>query len=1507
MTDASTGLPHYVVGIGSSAGGLDAISQFLTDLPTQSDCVFVVAQHMSASHPSMMSDILTRQTQMVVREIAPDEKPLLNVIYVVPPGSNLVMSDGCFRLSVPDGGGIPKPSINLLFQSIAQEFRQRAIGIVLSGTGSDGTLGLRAIKDAGGLTFVQTPDSAKYDGMPCSAIDAGVADYVAAPDEICHVLDHLLRLPPDPLGVTDRPMGSKPDVRSVTFATLLERVRMHTQIDFSSYKPATVQRRLQRRMNVTKTSTLEAYLAHVDTHPDELDALAKEALISVTEFFRDPDAFRALRPHLQKLVQQKQPDDELRVWVVGCATGEEAYSLAMMCLDLVSESGRSVRLLVFATDIDGDALAVARRGVYSQAALAEMPVRYTSRYFQPHAKGFEVTKSLRDCVVFARQDIAVDPTFPKIDLVSCRNVLIYFNTDLQARVLAIVHHCLLQDGLVFLGHSEAISQQEALFSTVDLQARIFRSREAPKSTPQARLVRGQLKRPGDASHPLPGSNETIFFKALADSVGSAILVNASFHILHTHGELARFISFPSGAPELNLAHLIVPEFTHEVSTTLFRAQRRKATAYSRKRRIESLGYAVWRLAIHPVTCLSDSDLFLVVFENADHFAGGGAADDTEEVDTKTENSLADELALARERLQTMEEEMSAFREEMSALTEELQTSNEELQATNEELLSVNDESQIKSGELAVINSDFESLFNTVDFPVLLLDVQLALKRANGAAMRSYDLSVASVGQSVVRLNLPTHLQNIDSHLKAAISNTSKVSFAAQGGGRTYQVFVTPVLNHPNTVQGAVLVVIDNTDLTLAQQRTRDSQERLLSIMNHATSLISVKDAAGCYEFVNNRFEQVFQVLAPSVIGKTDQQLFGPEIAQLMRTGDLEAMLKLTAIETTDGIALAGGTVWLDSVHFPIFDANGNLRSICTQSNDVSYRRKADQQLRLASKVFDRAGEAIIITDANIQILSVNQAFTQITGYSADDVLGKNPRLLKSGQTSPAFYQAMWRSLQEQGSWQGEIYNRRKNGDVYPEWLTLSAVKDDDGMLINYVAIFSDIAVLKSSQQRVEFLATHDELTGIPNRSLLIDRMNHALFHAKRQGNRMAILFIDLDNFKNINDSLGHDVGDILLKQATERLQQCTRDADTLARLGGDEFVAVLTDVDLAEVNAIATRIVECMSSAFFINDSHLHVSASIGISIYPDDGTDCVGLLKNADTAMYQAKDRGRNQYQFFADEMKVIALQRMTLEIGLRMALENDHLRMVYQPKIDLSSGLIVAAEALLRWRDPILGDVSPVQFIPVAEGCGLISIIGERVVDMVLSHIAGWRRQGLGVPCISINVSAHQLRDDNFVTQLTSRLEDAGLPAYSISIEITESALMQKIDVVRGKLMRLHDMGTGVSVDDFGTGYSSLAYLRKLPLNELKVDRSFVDKIATEPDDRSIAKTIIDMAHALGFRVVAEGVETQAQLDVLKQDGCDIAQGYLFYRPLSVEDFAAVLQSSDKVLPACAMLKTL
>ena len=1496
---AADGKPH-VVGIGASAGGLEALSQFVSGLPLHLGCIYVVAQHMSPTHRSMMADILSRETRLPVRELLDGEVPTPDVIYIIPPGTNLVFKDGRFLLSQASPEISPKPSINILFQSMAEEFEERAVGVILSGTGSDGSRGLRAIKSAGGITFVQIPETAKYEGMPRSAIDACVADRIVAPDQIGRELERLVQFP-----------GTMPDFESgeqrpSELSELFEMVRLRTKIDFSSYKLSTVQRRLQRRMVAIETGTLAEYLTAVKNNPEELDTLAKETLISVTEFFRDKDAFRTLERHAAEIVSRKTSGEDIRIWVVGCATGEEAYSLAILFLELLGERHKECPFQIFATDIDNNALSVARRGIYNPTAMAEMPQEYMSRYFIPSGNGYEPIKELRDHVTFARQDISIDPPFLRLDLVTCRNVMIYFNNDLQAKVLSILRYSLRDDGLLFLGRSETVNQQESLFMSVDRRARLFRPRGQSRPISMGRLVRGQLKAPKFDMRPPDRSNQQTFFEAIADHAGPAMLVDSGCRILHSHGAVSQFISFPSGTPEMNLAQLIVPEFSNEILTTLYRARRNHVTAYSRKRRISSLGRQVWRLCVKPVATHPDCDVYLVVFEPSSGSSrsadvkdgGGGDTDDAladDELITTREHlqALMEEMAASNEEMQALNEEVQAANEELQASNEELEASNEELQATNEELVSVNEESLIKSAELAAINSEFEGVYNTIDFPIMVFNTELFLKRANSEAIRTYDLPLSNNSLHISRLRLPQFLENIHHNLTNAVIEQRKDSFRVDHERQTYQVYVTPGISPAGVTQSVVLVVVDQTNIVAAQQQILESQAKLLSIMNHSTLAVSLKDAAGCYEFVNSRFEDLFGLTQDQVLGKTDQQLFPSEMAHTIRNHDLDVMGKLSAQSHLDEFNLGEKKVWLDSIRFPIFDAFGVLRAVCTESSDVTMKHHAEEQLRLAAKVFDRAGEAIAITDADGNIITVNDAFCQITGYSHGEVIGQNPRLLQSGKHGQEFYEAMWRSLVEQGSWQGEIFNRRKSGEIYPEWLTVNSVRDDSGDVVNYVAIFSDITAIKTSQRKIEFLATHDELTGIPNRSLLMDRLKHAVAQAKRQKSKLAVLFIDLDNFKVINDSLGHDVGDQLLKMATERLQSCLRDTDTLARLGGDEFVAILTDVQLETVNSVASRIVDYLAASFAIDGKTLFVSASMGISFFPDDGEDSPTLLKHADTAMYRAKERGRNQFQFFADEMKVVALQRLTLETGLRLALENRLFRLVFQPQIEIATGQVVGAEALLRWYDPNLGDVSPAHFIPIAESCGLIGQIGEQVFLMALDHIREWRDMGLRVPRISINVSAHQLRDGEFFAKVKTWLEARGLDADAIGIELTESALMERLDMIRDMLNKFDHLGAKISIDDFGTGYSSLAYLRKLPVHELKIDRSFINNIAVEQDDRSIAVAIIDMSKALGMRVVAEGVETPEQYAVLKDEGCHMIQGFLLHSPLTPQDFAQLLST--------------
>ena len=1489
----SQAAPAFWVGLGASAGGLEALSQCVAHLPPSSGCVFIVAQHMSPTHRSLLAEILGRESTLPVCEAVSGTTPRPDCVYIVPPGFNLTINDGQFALLATSPEVSPKPSINLLFQSLAENFGEHTIGIILSGTGADGTSGLRAIKAAGGIGLGQNPHSAKYEGMPHAAIEAGVVDRVIEASEIGPELERLIQL------AGDLPQLERWEERSPDLVLLFERVSERTRIDFSGYKMSTVLRRLQRRLAATGCTKSQDYLAYCERHPEELDALARETLISVTEFFRDREAFRALSLRIGELVARKHRDEECRIWIVGCATGEEVYSIAILFAEALGERLSKRALQIFATDIDEQALQVARRAIYPRAAVSELSPDIVSRHFSAVDGGVQVNRPLRDCITFARQNLVADPPFLRLDVISCRNVLIYFTGELQARALTTLHFGLREDGLLFLGRSENANHHDELFQPVDRRNRLFKRSHNERRTDISQVIRGSLPRTGErlpqkAASPV----EKRFLEAVSQSYAErSLLIDAGFNILYSRGEITPFINLPQGTPQMNLAQIIRSELRGELTTTLNRSRRSGDSARSRRRRLGKQRGNCWQIAVHPVRgSESTNDCYLVVFEAAPaRSETTTAAVDNDELSATREHlqALIEEMAATNEEMQALNEEVQAANEELQAANEELEAANEELQASNEELVAVNEESLVKSAELAAVNADFESVYNTLDFPVVVFDIDLFVKRVNLAASRRFELPPGVAGQHLSRLNLPDFLGDLARRMANVRDEQRKISFSVEVGENSWQIFITPSLNTAGMAQSLVLVVIDNSELARTEARLRQSREELLAIMSHSPSLVCLKDTAGRYHFANQRWGEVFDLPVDSIPGKTDAQLLPPEIAHPLRERDLAVMSTLSAGEARLVLPLADGTRHLESVSFPIFADDGSIRFICTQGIDVTHKQAAEAQLRLAAKVFAQAGEAIMVCDAEGHILTVNAAFTQITGYSPEQALGRQPNILKSGLHDDAFYAAMWRTLAQTSFWQGEIFNKRANGEIYPEWLTINTVHDANGELQNYVALFSDISAIKSSQHRIEFMATHDELTLLPNRNLLTDRLKHDIALAARQQHKLALLFIDLDNFKHINDSLGHDIGDLLLKEAASRLQSCVRDADTLARLGGDEFVALLVDVDLEGIHDIAGRIIDFLSASFAIHGRSLFVSASIGIAIYPDDGSDSTTLLKNADTAMYRAKERGRNQYQFFADEMKVVALQRLTIESGLRLALEAGHFSLAYQPKLDLQSGSLIGAEALLRWNDPSLGVIAPLQFIPVAEHCGLINAIGESVLHMVLAQMQQWRASGIELLPIAVNVSSHQLRNSSFADQVEQLVASSGIPAGLICLEITESTLMEDLASTREVLRRLTRLGITFSIDDFGTGYSSLAYLKRLPLSELKIDKSFVDDVDSDPDDKAITSAIISMANALGLRVVAEGVERISHIDALLALGCRYAQGYHLHRPLPAEEFAALTRS--------------
>ncbi|MES9990876.1 MAG: EAL domain-containing protein [Candidatus Thiodiazotropha sp.] len=578
---------------------------------------------------------------------------------------------------------------------------------------------------------------------------------------------------------------------------------------------------------------------------------------------------------------------------------------------------------------------------------------------------------------------------------------------------------------------------------------------------------------------------------------------------------------------------------------------------------------------------------------------------------------------------------------------------------------------------------------------------------------------------------------------------------------------------------------------------------------------------------------------------------------------------------------------------PVMDNNEGVSHYIAVIEDITERHNQMTRLRLYATLFENTREGVMVTDGNGVIRMVNQAFTKLTGYVEQEALGNRPNILKSGKHDQAFYEALWSDLLTDGHWQGEIWNRRKNGEVYPELLSISSVNDDQDELKYYVGVFSDISQLKQTEAKLDYLAHHDPLTRLANRRLLMTQLEFGLKAAHRKQERVALLVMDLDRFKDINDSYGHLIGDELLQLVAGRLNHRLRESDLVTRLGGDEFAVLMQGLAHTEDAALlASDIIQTLNEPCQLQDGlELSVGTSIGISLYPEHGTTAETLLQHADSALYQAKKEGRGRFCYFSEEMTQAARQRIEIHNNLRHALAEQRLSVYYQPQIEFESNRIVGAEALLRWRDPELGEIPPNLFIPVAEETGLISRMGEWVMREVCNQGKRWLQQGRPPLSLAVNLSVHQLRQGDFVERIRKIVEESNYPAGQLSFEVTESALMERETEALEVLNQLRRMGLHLSIDDFGTGYSSLAHLQRMPLDELKIDKTFIDDIPHKRADMEITSTIIAMAKNLGLIVLAEGVETDAQYEFLQQQGCDFFQGFIISPPLSAEAFTALM----------------
>jgi len=706
----------------------------------------------------------------------------------------------------------------------------------------------------------------------------------------------------------------------------------------------------------------------------------------------------------------------------------------------------------------------------------------------------------------------------------------------------------------------------------------------------------------------------------------------------------------------------------------------------------------------------------------------------------------------------------------------------------------------------------------------------------------------------------------------------------------------PIRTDNGDVQGVVLVF---RDVSERNQREKE-QQRLLAILEETTDFVSTADAHGRTLYLNRAGRRMLGIEDEAKL--TDLSIpkgHPPEMARKMIEEILPAAAQ-NGIWSGEAVLLSndGREIPVHQVIIAHKGVGGEVEYYSTVARDLTDLKKSQENERLAAKIFASISEGIVVTDTNDKIVTTNPAFTALTGYTEAEAVGKSPLQLLALNTQPETVEQMLAAVRRTGQWRGELQGRRKNGELYYEELSVSTVKDETGTVTHYVGVLKDITERKKLESQIQFMAYHDALTGLPNRIFFLDRLKQAIAAAKRNRQQLAVMFLALDRFKFINDTLGHTVGDILLKQVAVRLSQCLGENDTVSRLGGDEFILLLYPSDGPTAAKTAEKILSAFTEPFVLEGQEYAITPSIGISMYPDDGDHVDKLIRHADTAMYEAKEK-RNAYRFFHSSMNVYTAERLKLENELRKGLKQQEFFLHYQPKLDLRTGTIIGVEALVRWQHPELGVVYPNKFITVAEESGLILPLSEYVLRAACRQAKQWRQEGLTTVRVAVNLSMAQLYQSNLRKVVEDVLQEFNLPATCLELEVTETMVMQQPDRTIQILRDLKAMGIHISLDDFGTGYSSLSYLQQLPLDSIKVDRSFMRNFQKDSDNYAIVKAAIELTHNLKMSVIVEGVETEEQLEMLRQLNCDAIQGYLLSPPVPPQTIAEMLRHPAEFLP--------
>ncbi|WP_437731230.1 chemotaxis protein CheB [Sorangium sp. So ce1335] len=1017
--------PSYVVGIGSSAGGLEALRILIGGLKSADRMSLVIVQHLAPQHRSRLVEIISHSTSLSVKEVTEGEDLCANTVYVTPPNADVVTDGRALLLRHPETKVGPKPSVDLFFKSIAEHYGENAIGVILSGTGSDGAQGVRAIKAAGGVTICQTPESAKYDGMPRAAKQTGAVDLELGLDEIANQLSKFNALASRP----DQPDASLRQLslsQQDPYHSILSFLEKASRVNFAQYKQSTVRRRIERRVIATRCESIEAYADYVRVRPEEGRLLFQDILISVTSFFRDELSFRALSAAVAERIEHKRTGDSFRAWVVGCATGEEAYSIAILVFEALEKANKQLNVQIFATDIDEQAMSVARKGLYEKAAVADIPPRLRSRYFDEKDQWFKVKDYVRDAIVFARHDVAQDPPFLKLDLVSCRNVLIYFNAHLQEHTLRTFHFAMDNQGTLFLGKSESATSAGDLFELADKNAKIF-VRSAKKGDLPRSYSRQEFNRESALITKDRQSTTALdLFTSMVNGFApDSVLVGDDHRVRHVFGSANRYLHFPKGEPTVTIQKLLPPDVAVELSALLHRAQRLGHAARGDQRHAFVVDREERKIQLTVVPLSSDGRTeFIVCFSPAPHDvprpvkapAGSSRLAPEDQI-----RRLEQELAAAREHLQTVVEEHDTASEELQALNEELQSSNEELQSTNEELETTNEELQsaneelttlnqevnVKSAELMTLNQRLVAIQNAIAYPLLVVDRNLRLTDYNPASRHLFRISEVDRGQHIRAALSHLSVEPVLEMVAASFQERRPMRHQLEVLDRHFEACIQLIDGSKGEVDGAVLSFVDNTELVHALTQSRVSRERLAAILDNTPALVTMKDSIGAYVYVNQRFCDVLGRSEKDVLGKTDEELFGQKAGSAMRERDFEVLKSRSPLWLEETLH-AGGKLryWLSS-RFPLLDDRRNAQSVCNIALDITERVLQEQHLKVFKKVVSASNAGLAILESErgrYRVTFASNEFADKVGKGAPElhgiVLDELLDIVLSGAESP---------------------------------------------------------------------------------------------------------------------------------------------------------------------------------------------------------------------------------------------------------------------------------------------------------------------------------------------------------------------------------------------------------------------------------------------------------------------------------------------------------------------------